>query len=377
MEYIENARKKFPKEQVQFMVGGAADALKAFSALTVPGMPALSDLSEKTAELTNIASALQSGSPERIASALGASEIATNLNKIKEAAALAQNIGGSVANLDDSVKNQLDQAATLASAISSPAKIQELANQAKSMLGLLDSVGILKNAAQQFLGGSFVNPIMKPLVGKMVDPQKVWELPSQYKAEYPHNKVTSTPSGHTIQLDDTPGEERIMVADMRGNYVEFGKDGVNIRGNTKMNITVGSASPGGEFSLRIKSKCDIHVDGDANIKVTGNMDSEVEGDSSMLVKGNAGLVVKGDAATLVEGDAGIQVAGTAKIHSDGNMSIKTEGDMLFEAAGDMVVKSGGNMKTEAGGTMKTEAGGTMDIKSGGNMTAKAPKIDLN
>lgn len=361
MEYIEKARKKFPKEKVQFMIGGALDALKKFSGLSVPGMPAVSDLADKTNELQSIASALQSGATDQLKSALENSGLATDINQIQEAASVAKNVGGSVSGLDDSVKNKLDQASTLATAVSSPQKIQDLADKAQGLMGALSATGMLAQAAQKFLGNKFVNPILKPLVGKMVDAQKVWELPSQYKAEYPHNKVTSTPSGHTIQLDDTPGNERIMLADMRGNYVEMGKDGVNIRGNTKMNITVGSASPGGEFSLRIKSKCDIHVDGDANIKVTGNMDSEVEGSSTMLVKGNAGIVVNGDSSSLVKGDAGIHVKGEAKIHSDGNMGIKTEGDMHFEAAGSMTVKSGG----------------TMDLNSGGTLTQVAPKIDLN
>jgi hypothetical protein len=367
MDYIDKARKKFPKDQVKFMVGGAMEALKKFSGLSVPGMPAISDLTEKASELSQVAGAIQSGDVGQLAST--ATGLATDISKIKEAATIAQNIGGNISNLDDAVKSQLDQAATLASAVSSPQKIQELAGQAQQLMGMLNSLGMLKDAAQQFLGGSFVDPILKPLVGKMVDAQKKWELPSQYKAEYPHNKVTTTPSGHTIQLDDTPGEERIMLADMRGNYVEMGKDGVNIRGNTKMNITVGSASPGGEFSLRIKSKCDIHVDGDANIKVTGNMDSEVEGDSSMLVKGKAGIVVNGNASTLVKGNAGIQVNGQASVHSDGNMKARTETALTVESGTTTKVKSGGNMTIESGGTL--------DISSAGGMTLKAPRIDLN
>lgn len=361
MEYIDKARKKFPKEQVQFMVGGALEALKKFSGMSIPGLPAVSDLTEKASELTNIASAIKSGTPDQVKAAVENSDLKTDMSKINEAGKMAKSLGGQVSQLDDTVRNKLNEASNLAASVSAPEKVAELSNKAKELMGALNSTGMLINAAQKFLGSKFVNPITKPLVGKMVDAKKQWELPSQYKAEYPHNKVTSTPSGHTIQLDDTPGNERIMVADMRGNYVEMGKDGVNIRGNTKMNITVGSASPGGEFSLRIKSKCDIHVDGDANIKVTGDMDGEVEGSSTMLVKGDAGIVVNGDSSTLVKGDAGIQVAGKATVHADGDMGLKTEGAMHFESAGGMTIKSGG----------------AMDITAGGNMTQKAPKIDLN
>lgn len=360
MKYIEDARKKWPKEKVQFMIGGAVEALKKFSGLNIPGIPAVSDLTDKIGELQSIASAVKSGATEQLKAA-ARSGLSTKLDKITDAAATAKNVGGNVSGLDDTVKKKLDEASTMASSITSPQKLQDLAGKAQELMGALSATGMLKDAAQKFLGKKFVNPILKPLAGKMVDAQKVWELPSQYKAEYPHNKVTSTPSGHTVQMDDTPGNERLAVHDKHGNYVEFGKDGVNMVAMTKLNITTKSASPGGEFSLRIKSKCDIHVDGDANIKVTGDMDGEVEGSSTMLVKGDAGIVVKGDSSMLVKGDAGIHVAGEASIHADGNMGLKTEGDMTFESAGSMKIKSGG----------------PMNIEASGNMTQKAPKIDLN
>lgn len=370
MEYIEEARKKFPKEKVEFMIGGAAEALKKFSNLNIPGIPAIGDLTDKLGQLQNIASTLQTGALDQLQSAVQNSGIATEVAKIAEAGQLAQNIGGSISNLDDAVKNKLDEASTLLSTLSSPQKIQDLANQAQELLGSLSSLGILSQAAQKFIGGSkFLAPILKPLVGKMVDAQKVWELPSQYKAKYPHNKVTTTPSGHTIQIDDTPGEERVSLHDKHGNYMELGKEGFNLVAMTKLNVTTKSASPGGEFSLRIKSKCDIHVDGDANIKVTGNMDAECGGDSSMLVKGNAGIVVNKDASSLVQGDSVMQVNGIATIHSDSHMLVRTEESMTFESGTTMDIKSGGNMTITSGGTL--------DIKSDGNMTAKAPRIDLN
>ena len=369
MEYIEKARKKFPKEQVQFMVGGALDALKKFSGMSVPGLPAISDLTDKADQLTSVASAIKSGSPDQIQSAIQNSGLATDMSKIADAGNLAQSIGGAVSQLDDTVKNKLDEASNLAAAVSAPDKIAELASKAQELLGALNSTGMLISAAQQFLGSKFVNPIMKPLVGKMVDAKKAWEPPSQYKAEYPHNKVTSTPTGHTVQVDDTPGQERLMVAHMNGSYIEIGNKNMTIVASRDTNLVVKSASPGGAFSIRVKSKCDIHIDGDANIKVTGNMDSEVEGSATMLVKGNAGIVVNGDSSTLVKGDAGVHAAGKLNLHSDGDMNIKTESFMVFESGQGMSIKSGGGMG------IKSDS--VMEIKADNTMTQKAPKIDLN
>lgn len=43
--------------------------------------------------------------------------------------------------------------------------------------------------------------------------------------QYPHNKVYQSPSGHCIEVDDTPGAERIMIFHMSGSYIEMHMDG--------------------------------------------------------------------------------------------------------------------------------------------------------
>ena len=43
--------------------------------------------------------------------------------------------------------------------------------------------------------------------------------------QYPHNKVYQSPSGHCIEVDDTPGAERIMIFHMSGSFIEMHSDG--------------------------------------------------------------------------------------------------------------------------------------------------------
>ena len=43
--------------------------------------------------------------------------------------------------------------------------------------------------------------------------------------QYPFNKVYESQSGHCIELDDTPGAERIMIFHMSGSYIEMHMDG--------------------------------------------------------------------------------------------------------------------------------------------------------
>ncbi|AXF41509.1 hypothetical protein SHAb15599_00155 [Acinetobacter phage SH-Ab 15599] len=53
----------------------------------------------------------------------------------------------------------------------------------------------------------------------------VTEPRSRAAPQYPHNKVYQSPSGHCIEIDDTPGVERIMIFHMSGSYIEMHADG--------------------------------------------------------------------------------------------------------------------------------------------------------
>ena len=109
-----------------------------------------------------------------------------------------------------------------------------------------------------------------------------WTLSSvmaKYAAEYPKNHVTETESGHIVEMDDTPGRERIHVYHRSGTYVEIDADGdVVIR------------SVGSKYE-----------------STTGNHKSAVAGTLNVTVKGNVHL--KSDSYVLVESDD-VRLAGS-------------------------------------------------------------------
>src|SRR5690606_3972147 len=51
-----------------------------------------------------------------------------------------------------------------------------------------------------------------------------FEPQSQYAAQYPYNKTITTEGGHVIELDDTPGHERIHLYHKTGSYSEYNPD---------------------------------------------------------------------------------------------------------------------------------------------------------
>lgn len=81
---------------------------------------------------------------------------------------------------------------------------------------------------------------------------------SSYNASWPDNNVFKTASGHTIEFDDTEGEERIHIFHASGSRVEMNKDGqIAIEAVGNLNITCESL--------------EIGVAGDAQIVAGGNM----------------------------------------------------------------------------------------------------------
>ena len=82
------------------------------------------------------------------------------------------------------------------------------------------------------------------------------EPASAYAAQYPFNRVISTPGGHIIELDDTPDNERIHVYHKSGSYVEFRPDGTVVNKSLdSFDIVSGNKQKyvGGSFDIQAES----------------------------------------------------------------------------------------------------------------------------
>lgn len=62
----------------------------------------------------------------------------------------------------------------------------------------------------------------KNVIQKILAP---FEPKPAYKAKYPWNRVITTKAGHVIELDDTPGSERLHVYHKSGTYIEINEKG--------------------------------------------------------------------------------------------------------------------------------------------------------
>jgi hypothetical protein len=165
-----------------------------------------------------------------------------------------------------------------------------------------------------------------PVPDDISDDFGTWrEIYPPFNAKYPYNHVHESESGHTIEIDDTPGSERIHVYHRTGSFQEYHPDG---------------------------SKVDKVVKNNQNI-VKGTQQTHVLGNTDILIGSTAAGDNTSRFTILVRGNADIQV--------DKNTTILTKGNL--------------NMRTL--GNYRHDVEGTSIINSTGNMTLQAPRIDLN
>ena len=148
---------------------------------------------------------------------------------------------------------------------------------------------------------------------KVADPMVPWSEPPPkgiakdafpYRsARYPLNHVHESESGHIIEIDDTPGGERLHREHMSGTFEEW------------------------------------HPIGDKVVKVIGSNYEIIAGSSNVLIKGDVNVTIEGTKKELIKGDYILEVEGdyTRKVHKNERVKI---------GAG----KSGGNLETEIKGS---------------------------
>lgn len=109
-----------------------------------------------------------------------------------------------------------------------------------------------------------------------------WNEPSPaFNPKYPYNNALETESGHALEFDDSPGQERVHLAHRKGGFVEIDKDGNQVQKVIKDNY---SLVMGSDY-VYIAGKCSVTVEGDCNLQVGGNMNIGAGGD--IRIKGKS------------------------------------------------------------------------------------------
>ncbi len=113
-------------------------------------------------------------------------------------------------------------------------------------------------------------------------------------------KVIRTRSGHTIEMNDSGGQEKINIYDNQGSIITFDTANKSLIINSVENIDIAAKniniSAEENIVMGAKSNIDIAAEGDLNNQAKGNVAIQSDGDTSVNSGGAATIAAKTDAA---------------------------------------------------------------------------------
>jgi uncharacterized protein YcbK (DUF882 family) len=217
------------------------------------------------------------------------------------------------------------------------------------------------------------------MTGAKLPGGEAWDEPeSAFRGAYPYNKVTQTESGHVIEVDDTPGSERLHIYHRSGTYIEIDANGSMIKRTNGSSYEIidrnGKISIAGRADISINGACNIFVGNDANIEVEGDTNITCHNDITAQAGGIFNLSAV-EEFNIASGNVNIEAyytmnqrATTFNMHSKEDMHIRSNADIKVQAT---------NLFDYVTDTIYTQAIGAINLKSGSNINIDSgAKIDL-
>lgn len=124
---------------------------------------------------------------------------------------------------------------------------------------------------------------------------------TDFQPTYPYNNVTQTESGHFMEMDDTPGRERVRLQHRTGTFIEMHPNGDEVHKvyGDGYEITIKNKN------VLIKGRCSVTVEGDCDMDVKGNYNAQVAGDYNLLVGGK--INVRGLKDISIDGSGDVEI----------------------------------------------------------------------
>lgn len=316
---------------------------------------ATSKLSKSLDAIKEIGNKLESSLENLIDSSVGSvlGEVNSSLDSLQDSivgSALGEGVQNAVSDLTGGIEGTLNNLSkTISGEIQGTESITSLLGSAgEDLLG--EAKAALEGIDSEILSAVTDLKLASVLTAPPPESEPTWEEPaSPYNAKYPYNSVTQTESGHVIEVDDTPGAERIHTRHRTGTYDEMQPDGsrvTHIFGNHYHIVAK-------DENITISGVCNITINGDANLYVKSNLRSVVDGDAVMEFKKNLKMVI-GENLILENGKDFVQ-------KSKGNMFIDNGKDFIHGSAGKQTWSTTGDQSWTTAGN-QTWSGAKYDFK---------------
>jgi len=187
-----------------------------------------------------------------------------------------------------------------------------------------------------------------------------FDVPFATSSIYPFNQSNTTPSGHSFEIDDTPGNSRILIKHHTGAGVELKQDGSVVVASRSHQVQVVGADHelvvSGAGNLTYNGDLNLTVNGDYNVDVGGTYNVRVGAEYNQSVHGSY-LTEVGDVhSTVVRGNKDVRVWGdTFNFHAS-ELKVVAKKDIRTIVAKDFIVNSGRNIRSTAEDTFAVSSG---------------------
>ena len=197
---------------------------------------------------------------------------------------------------------------------------------------------------------------------------KKWSEPKiPWAALYPYNHVHQTESGHIIEMDDTPNQERLHWYHRTGTFTEIHPVGVKVDKivNNYYNIILGARY------THIEASDYTTVDGSQENYIIGNRVDRVDGDYSVAVKkGRFNVSNKTGAINLEASNMTISATESLTMSANNVIIEKKQAAASETTVGDEKKKVGGKLNIQAG-AYSLNAQGSLGLQAGGGLSINA------
>ena len=174
--------------------------------------------------------------------------------------------------------------------------------------------------------------------------KQTWNEPTPaYGAGYPYNQVIETEAGHVIELDNTPGAERIQVFHKSGSYIEIDVNGSMVRKTVGENYEINDRN---NF-VYVKGAHSLTVEGQTNILVKSDAKIQVDGDLSVTSHGST-MVQTARTASIIAEDLVVTAAKSITLTSEGSVNIQGKNINLYAKDGSITEVATKDISLETG-----------------------------
>lgn len=181
---------------------------------------------------------------------------------------------------------------------------------------------------------------------------------------YPYNNVTETESGHSFEMDDTPGRERVRISHRSGTFIEMHPDGSEVHkvyGNG-YEITIQ------DKNILIQGKCNITVQGDSVLNIQGDSYTQVGGNSYQQIKGQVQQLIQGNVEQTIQGNYNINASGDINVSAT-NLNVNADLNVRGDIAGTQSIGAVGNISAGASVSATKSVETTGYVVAGTTITA--------